>query len=1216
MRERCRKTVSIDKPELVLATVKMLNRYQATHELFLQLSSAELAQRAVFSAHICFCCLERSTMTHAVLYTSDVYPVQEFLRRLYDAAPSDVTTNSAIGYAVVDIPEIGLSVLLTGKSPRGVGAQRLYVGVADVAYPKDIAKDLNVPVKVEFTSEQHGTLCILDFPDQIEVVVTTFNESSTFAQLYLAYMNSCTTTMVDTAVAVTAPAPAAYRQEKHEENVETKTVKPAMMDAIFANPRILVHRAFTPPPGTTIPNLRPLLLHKGTYHPIHANTLTPIPFSTSLFEGQVLLLVNSAVEEKEPYASIFRDGKYKFELQIQGKFKSVPTGPIFFGGEITKKMELGMLTRGICAGLLQLGKATNAYMHHSFGDKSNFELPHITGPFWSSVDRLVVTPSGQTPPPFVASFPEDSKPRNARKNNPDYSVDVDLSSTYSFSLKTAKMDLEEWGIITSSYMKPMSLNMFWADADLRFVCYCVPKNTPGLEYNSAGLPKFHPQAKIDHFFSLEIRHISNHPEWEFEPAQIEASETSTQRNRTASNMAQQDLYHAYESIDLDDTVSSVACTPREVGAEVEADESFLRNSVGSHGTHESDDSASDDDFHDAVDGIADGVVSESEPHAKRGAHPSSHVPAPRTRSPTPPPLASISEIASPARSSAVTALSEDRDSEDTEKVSALLRDKLALLQDRIMQHSSKHLHDDKAGPFAKRKSGQGDLVISSTKLKRSLVAAVIEVDDHRRSKKGKRRTLYAFLANHVDLQDVPEGSSGSTGSKAIAKRYVLRSFGEWKDALPIVKLPQQPPNYVRLADDMKRKASLAWSYNAVLHLSQYAGNRTDLATFLCDTAHSDAFLTSPGDFGVGSKKLRVSLPPFKKESLVCVQQGNFTWSQECMGLTLEELIFIKPSKMLGTAVRLRIPIKDILSVRKVTDADNPLPIPGCCCLLVATFAKQYCIMIRGQDVRDAWLAALQTQVSYANGPASFTGYSAGITDFAEAETAAAASARASSVSVLKRSSTLDTNINPTISSSSFSLATTPASHLEGMVCYPPEWNLGDKMVLNCRNFTCSGVYHQLSIRTLELGKLIKDPCRLVEKLLDMAFKLSQDVIADDNSFADSGSGRDANTSPMEAFDAQALWVDFMDGVALLQCIDLSIVDNTSPEAACLFLNLYHCMLLHAYMVVGLPNSLFKWSNFFRHCSYEAFGDVFSLAELEHCILRSSKFPLPTVFRRY
>ena len=68
-----------------------------------------------------------------------------------------------------------------------------------------------------------------------------------------------------------------------------------------------------------------------------------------------------------------------------------------------------------------------------------------------------------------------------------------------------------------------------------------------------------------------------------------------------------------------------------------------------------------------------------------------------------------------------------------------------------------------------------------------------------------------------------------------------------------------------------------------------------------------------------------------------------------------------------------------------------------------------------------------------------------------------------------------------------------------------------------------------------------------------------------------------------------------------------------------FLNLYHTMILHAYLVLGPPDSSFKWISYFNNTSYQVDDDIFSLAELEHCIIRSrmsypsqfiSRFVLP------
>lgn len=61
-----------------------------------------------------------------------------------------------------------------------------------------------------------------------------------------------------------------------------------------------------------------------------------------------------------------------------------------------------------------------------------------------------------------------------------------------------------------------------------------------------------------------------------------------------------------------------------------------------------------------------------------------------------------------------------------------------------------------------------------------------------------------------------------------------------------------------------------------------------------------------------------------------------------------------------------------------------------------------------------------------------------------------------------------------------------------------------------------------------------------------------------------------------------------------------------------FLNLYHLMILHAFIVLGPPDSTFKWITYFNNIAYETSDDIFSLAELEHCIIRA-KMSAPSQF---
>jgi hypothetical protein len=54
---------------------------------------------------------------------------------------------------------------------------------------------------------------------------------------------------------------------------------------------------------------------------------------------------------------------------------------------------------------------------------------------------------------------------------------VDLQNTYSFSLKTSNLDLEQWTVCNLPLMKSMGLHNFWANADLRLCAYFVPAGT-------------------------------------------------------------------------------------------------------------------------------------------------------------------------------------------------------------------------------------------------------------------------------------------------------------------------------------------------------------------------------------------------------------------------------------------------------------------------------------------------------------------------------------------------------------------------------------------------------------------------------------------------------------------------------------------------------------------------------------------------------------------
>lgn len=69
----------------------------------------------------------------------------------------------------------------------------------------------------------------------------------------------------------------------------------------------------------------------------------------------------------------------------------------------------------------------------------------------------------------------------------------------------------------------------------------------------------------------------------------------------------------------------------------------------------------------------------------------------------------------------------------------------------------------------------------------------------------------------------------------------------------------------------------------------------------------------------------------------------------------------------------------------------------------------------------------------------------------------------------------------------------------------------------------------------------------------------------------------------------------------LKCVDLS---GLGPQDLWAFwLNVFHCLLVHAQLVAGRPRNLQQTIGFFNRSCYLVAGHAFSLVEIEHCILR-------------
>ena len=83
-------------------------------------------------------------------------------------------------------------------------------------------------------------------------------------------------------------------------------------------------------------------------------------------------------------------------------------------------------------------------------------------------------------------------------------------------------------------------------------------------------------------------------------------------------------------------------------------------------------------------------------------------------------------------------------------------------------------------------------------------------------------------------------------------------------------------------------------------------------------------------------------------------------------------------------------------------------------------------------------------------------------------------------------------------------------------------------------------------------------------------------------------------------------VKFLDAVSHLRLVPIVEIDRRGVDAFCLFVNLYHCLLQHSLLLaVNGPLHRRTVGHFMRASCYEIGGDVFSLAEIQSCIIRGN-----------
>jgi hypothetical protein len=426
--------------------------------------------------------------------------------------------------------------------------------------------------------------------------------------------------------------------------------------------------------------------------------------------------------------------------------------------------------------------------------------------------------------------------------------------------------------------------------------------------------------------------------------------------------------------------------------------------------------------------------------------------------------------------------------------------------------------------------------------------------------------------------DGPTGGGGG-GSYLSA----LCSYKDFKESFSIFE-PFFIQSMLRMNKTEKRRLDLQESLQQLLcHATASSLGASDrnlrnsLAKFLTDNSYlkKDFLLHNPPKklISGGGGGLVV-----QQEGLACVRAGQTHWIEEYLILTERELTFqsLQSSSHRhhrGSAVD-AILLSEILEVRLLEPGTTaatewPFVMEDCYFLLVSTLPKEFLILIRGWEVIQEWYTVLlrlqQRAVTAAAGEIQLERFSDKLTG------AGGAGGGVTGVG---------------------------GDSFRYLMSQPLDWKLGDRAILNGRQFCgrlnleypspthSSGPSqgrhgpHRHCHLTSSLDCHSHDfPLKLLERSLDLILNLS-------TSFA---RGDDIAIAASPVLGAPGEWLEFLSNISLLSSIDLSRYQFSETELTSLFINLYHTMILHSFVIAGPPSTLLRWPSFFNSYAYEAFG---------------------------
>jgi hypothetical protein len=187
---------------------------------------------------------------------------------------------------------------------------------------------------------------------------------------------------------------------------------------------------------------------------------------------------------------------------------TIPEGVVMLGGELEEKVSLGYVTRALMSILIKFCMNLNKYLDVNLGedpkDNGKYEVPHLTFPLFRVMDRVVVTPPGETPPQLGQELPEPDADRNLRRSGKSGEMQFQPNFIYSFSFHSMYVDFQTWSLCNFPGYKAIDLKTFLGNQKIKIVVYELKKPD---DYDPAQKIPHHVCSKR-YLTTMQMSHIS------------------------------------------------------------------------------------------------------------------------------------------------------------------------------------------------------------------------------------------------------------------------------------------------------------------------------------------------------------------------------------------------------------------------------------------------------------------------------------------------------------------------------------------------------------------------------------------------------------------------------------------------------------------------------------------------------------------------------------